>query len=92
MSALAWQHVEDYLRLRRCSGHKLDEHARLLPRFAAYLDATGAEYVTIDLALAWATSATAGRESRPGAADARRPRFRALPGGHRPATEVPPPG
>ena len=48
------QHVEDYLRLRRSFGYKLDEAARLLPRFAARLEAAGAEFVTIDLALAWA--------------------------------------
>jgi integrase/recombinase XerD len=48
------QHVEDYLRLRRSFGYKLDEAARLLPRFAARLDAARAEFVTIDLALAWA--------------------------------------
>jgi integrase/recombinase XerD len=48
------QHVEDYLRLRRSFGYKLDEAARLLPRFACYLEAAGAECVTIDLALAWA--------------------------------------
>jgi hypothetical protein len=48
------QHVEDYLQLRRSFGYKLDEAARLLPRFAARLEAAGAEFVTIDLALAWA--------------------------------------
>jgi integrase/recombinase XerD len=48
------EHVEDYLRLRRSFGYKLDEAARLLPRFAARLEAAGAEFVTIDLALVWA--------------------------------------
>jgi integrase/recombinase XerD len=48
------EHVQDYLRLRRALGFKLDEHARLLPKFAAHLDAAGAEFVTIDLALSWA--------------------------------------
>jgi integrase/recombinase XerD len=48
------QHVADYLRLRRSFGCKLDEAARVLPRFAARLEAAGAEFVTIDLALAWA--------------------------------------
>src|SRR5438093_1410108 len=33
---------------------KLDEHARLLQKFAVHLDATGAEFVTIEMALAWA--------------------------------------
>jgi integrase/recombinase XerD len=48
------QHVQDYLRLRRSLGYKLHDHARLLRRFAAHLDAIGAERVTIELALAWA--------------------------------------
>lgn len=48
------QHVEDYLRLRRSLGYKLHDHARLLRRFAVHLDATGAEFVTTELALAWA--------------------------------------
>jgi hypothetical protein len=57
------QHVEDYLRLRRSFGYKLDEAARLLPRFADRLDAAGAEFVTIELALAWALEPEVGRES-----------------------------
>ncbi|MGZ4239714.1 MAG: tyrosine-type recombinase/integrase [Solirubrobacteraceae bacterium] len=48
------EHVDDYLRLRRALGFKLEEHARLLPKFAAHLDAVGAEVVTLDLALEWA--------------------------------------
>jgi integrase len=48
------QHVEDYLRLRRSLGYKLQDHARLLRRFAAHLDAIGAEFVTTELALSWA--------------------------------------
>lgn len=53
MSALARQ-LEDYLRLRRMLGHKLDDAARQLPWFVEYLDATGNEYVTVTAALAWA--------------------------------------
>ncbi len=48
------QHTEDYLQLRRTFGYKLHDHARLLRRFAAHLDMTGDEFVTIDRALAWA--------------------------------------
>lgn len=48
------EHVDDYLRLRRSFGFKLVEHERLLPRFAAHLDALQAETVTTELALAWA--------------------------------------
>lgn len=53
MSALS-QHLEQYLRLRRLLGHKLADAARLLPRFVAYLDARGAEFVTVEVAVAWA--------------------------------------
>lgn len=52
MSALS-QAVEDYLRLRRSLGHKLDDAGRLLPRFVAFLDDAGIEFVTIEAALAW---------------------------------------
>jgi integrase/recombinase XerD len=48
------EHVEDYLRLRRTLGYKLDDHARLLRRFAVHLEKLGAEVVTTELALAWA--------------------------------------
>ncbi len=53
MSALA-RHLDDYLRLRRMLGHKLDDAARQLPWFVEYLDATDNEYVTVTAALAWA--------------------------------------
>ena len=53
MSDLSGQ-AEDYLRLRRALGRKLDEVHRLLPRFVAYLDTIGAETVTVEAALAWA--------------------------------------
>jgi integrase len=56
------QHVDDYLRLRRSFGYKLDEAARLLPRFATRLEGAGAEFVTIELAVAWALE----REVQPG--------------------------
>lgn len=52
MSALS-QHLEEYLRLRRCLGHDLAEAARLLPRFVAHLEARDAEFVTLEEALAW---------------------------------------
>lgn len=52
MSTLAI-HAEEYLRLRRALGHDLADAARLLPRFVAYLDESGAQTITVDLALAW---------------------------------------
>jgi hypothetical protein len=53
MSALLDQ-ADDYLRLRRALGHTLDQAHRLLPDFVAYLDAIGAETVTVEAALVWA--------------------------------------
>ncbi len=53
MSALG-QMADDYLRLRRALGHKLDDAGRLLPRLVAYLETIGAQTVTIQAALAWA--------------------------------------
>jgi hypothetical protein len=52
MSVLA-RHLEDYLRLRRMLGHKLDDAARQLPWFVDYLDAAGHDHVTTAAALAW---------------------------------------
>jgi len=48
------EHVEDYVRLRRSLGFKLEEHARQLRKFAVHLDGLNADCVTVDLAVAWA--------------------------------------
>ena len=56
MSALE-QVLADYLRLRHSLGHEMAEAGRLLPGFAAYLDARGLPTVTIEAALAWAQQA-----------------------------------
>jgi integrase/recombinase XerD len=47
-------HVEEYLRLRRALGFKLERHGLLLPQLVAYLEAAGAPTVTAELAIAWA--------------------------------------
>ena len=47
-------HVEDYLRLRRALGFKLERAGQLLPQLVAYLEAAGAATVTSELAIAWA--------------------------------------
>ena len=52
MTALA-DTAADYLALRRRLGHYLADAHRLLPRFVAYLDDTGAATVTIEAAIAW---------------------------------------
>ena len=53
MSNLAC-HVNDYLRLRRALGFKLEWPGHLLPQLLAYHDAAGASTLTADLTIAWA--------------------------------------
>ena len=45
--------LDDYLRLRRSLGHKLDRSGRELAKFVAYMDSIGAETVTMEAALAF---------------------------------------
>jgi integrase/recombinase XerD len=54
MSSLG-QAVEDYLRIRRALGFKLERAGELLPGFVDYLESVGAETVTTEHALRWAT-------------------------------------
>jgi integrase/recombinase XerD len=92
MSALAG-HLDDYLRLRRMLGHKLDDAARQLPWFVDYLDAADSEHVTVAAALAWSLE----RDLPPGSTVPGR-RMMAVRGfarylaGIDPRTEVPPAG
>ncbi len=60
MSALE-QALNDYLQLRRSLGHELTEAAWLLPGFVTYLDAHGAQTVTIEAALSWAQQSQSDR-------------------------------
>jgi integrase/recombinase XerD len=48
------ERVDDYLRLRRALGFKLERHGQILPQLVAYLQAAGASTVTSELAIAWA--------------------------------------
>jgi integrase/recombinase XerD len=47
--------AEDYLRVRRALGYKLDRQGRQLNQFIAYLEQAGASTVTVEHAVAWAT-------------------------------------
>lgn len=49
------QALEDYLTIRRALGFKLERHGRLLPQFVAYLERVGADTITTEHALRWAT-------------------------------------
>ena len=85
-------HVQDYLRLRRALGFKLERAGHLLPQLVAYLQAAGAATVTSDLAIAWARLPAHTQPNhwaqRLAIARGFARYLRALD----PATEVPPPG
>lgn len=49
------QAAEEYLRIRRALGFKLETAGRLLPQFLNYLESVGAETITIEHAMRWAT-------------------------------------
>lgn len=49
------QAAEDYLRIRRALGYKLERAGEMLPHFIDFLEDNGQDTITIDLALAWAT-------------------------------------
>ncbi len=84
------EHVDDYLRLRRGLGFKLERHGQILPQLAAYLEAAGASTITRELAIAWARL-PAGAHPRHWAARLSIARgFAAYLQTLDPATEVPP--
>jgi integrase/recombinase XerD len=47
-------HLEDYLRLRRGLGFKLEYPGNVLPGLVSYLEQAGAATITAELAIAWA--------------------------------------
>jgi integrase/recombinase XerD len=49
--------VRDYLTIRRALGFKLVEHQRLLGQFASFLEQAGADTITTELAVEWASRA-----------------------------------
>jgi integrase/recombinase XerD len=60
MSALR-QACEDYLRIRRALGFKLERAGESLPRFLDYLESVGAETITTEHVLRWATLPSAAK-------------------------------
>ena len=54
MSALR-NAFHDYLAVRRALGYKLRLEGRLLSRFVDFAERSGAEYITTELAVNWAT-------------------------------------
>lgn len=92
MSALG-DALADYLVLRNRLGHQLADAARLLPRFVAWMNATGQPTVTVAAALEWCQQPQAdpGSTVWPRRMTAVRGFARYL-AGIDPATEVPPRG
>ena len=62
MTALR-QALADYLTMRRRLGYKLERAAKLLAQFICYLDDVGADTVTVEHALAWASLPAGGDPS-----------------------------
>jgi integrase len=91
MSALD-VYVEDYLRLRRALGYKMERHGLLLPQLVGYLEAAGATTVTSDLAIAWARLPMRARPNHWAARLAVARGFARYLTTIDPMTEVPPPG
>jgi integrase len=91
VSTLAEQ-LDDYLRLRRGLGFQLGQHSSVLPGFVAYAAASGAETVTVELAVTWARLPVG---IKPITADFRLSQVRGFARylhAIDPAHEVPPPG
>ncbi|GAB3795074.1 tyrosine-type recombinase/integrase [Humibacter antri] len=85
--------LADYLALRRGLGHQLAEPARLLPRFVAWMDATGQNTVTVRSALEWVQQPEVGPDSTvPGCRMTAVRGFARYLSGIDPATEIPPHG
>jgi hypothetical protein len=59
MTALR-QAAEEYLAMRRALGFKLTTQGRQLMSFVEFCEARGAEHVTTEFALAWATQTSRG--------------------------------
>jgi integrase/recombinase XerD len=85
-------HVEDYLRLRRALGYKLERAGHLLPKLVAYLETAGSPTLTTELAVAWARLPAHARPNHWAARLAVARGFARYLRTIEPATEVPPAG
>jgi|JI9StandDraft_1071089.scaffolds.fasta_scaffold122361_2 integrase/recombinase XerD len=91
MSALAG-HVEDYLRLRRALGYKLERAGHLLPQLVSYMEAASSATLTTDLAISFARLPTDARPAHWAARLAVVRGFARYLQTIEPTTEVPPAG
>jgi integrase/recombinase XerD len=92
MSSILFDHVDEYLRLRRALGYKLERAGHLLPQFIDYLHAADATVVTSDLAISWSRLATNARPNYWAARLAIVRGFARYLQTFDPATEIPPSG
>jgi integrase len=93
MSATSLQtRVDEYLRLRRGLGFKLERAGQILPQLVSYLEAAGASTVTRELAISWAKLPVSARPQHWAARLAIARGFAAYLQTIDPATEVPPAG
>ena len=88
MSTLAAR-AEEYLRLRRALGFKLVAAGHLLPQFAAFCDAAGAQTITVQRGVDWARLPAGVQPSLLGAAARCGARVCPLAGQHRPGNSDP---
>lgn len=91
MSELA-RHVDDYLRLRRALGYKLERAGHLLPQLVCYLEEAGSPTLTADLAISFARLPANARPNHWAARLAVVRGFARYLQTIEPKTEVPPPG
>ncbi len=92
MTSALSSHAQDYLRLRRALGFKLDRAGQLLPQLLTYLEAAGAATITSDTAIAWARLPERAHPNHWAARLAIARGFARYLQTIDPATEVPPPG
>jgi Site-specific recombinase XerD len=85
-------HVEDYLRLRRALGFKLERAGHLLPKLVTYLETVGSPTLTTELAVSWARLPAHARPNHWAARLAVARGFARYLRTIEPATEVPPAG
>lgn len=83
--------LDDYLAMRRALGHKLCWPGKLLQQFVAFAGQTGADFITADLALTWATQRPTGHSAEWGRRLRAVRHFAQYCSARDPRTVVPPP-
>lgn len=86
------QALNDYIRIRRSLGFRLQQQASSLRNFVAFLRAEGASYITTELALRWATQPAKAHPAAWAWRLGRVRRFAIWYSATEPRTEIPPTG